>query len=222
MLPDGSGIELSRRLREWTRCPSLVLSAVGEEDAKVEALEAGADDYVTKPFGPRELVARLGAALRRGRRPGEPRSTSTACTSTSTRWSVSRDGEESSHPIEVRSAAGAGAPPGTPHDPPQPARGGLGPAVLRRRHAGPARPHRQPAAQIEPPASGATSARIRRGLSVRLLGRRSSQDLYELIALLDSAFRRRGDDESMDLIAIALALGVFALLVLLIEGIERV
>ena len=53
--------------------PILVLSAVGEEDAKVEALEAGADDYVTKPFGPRELVARLGAALRRvGDAPGEP------------------------------------------------------------------------------------------------------------------------------------------------------
>ena len=73
MLPDGSGVELSRRLREWTSMPILVLSAVGEEDAKVEALEAGADDYVTKPFGPRELVARLGAALRRvGDASGEP------------------------------------------------------------------------------------------------------------------------------------------------------
>ncbi|HEX6698908.1 MAG TPA: response regulator transcription factor [Solirubrobacteraceae bacterium] len=73
MLPDGSGVELSRRLREWTSMPILVLSAVGEEDAKVEALEAGADDYVTKPFGPRELVARLGAALRRvGDAPGKP------------------------------------------------------------------------------------------------------------------------------------------------------
>jgi two-component system KDP operon response regulator KdpE len=73
MLPDGSGVELCRRLREWTTMPILVLSAVGEEDAKVEALEAGADDYVTKPFGTRELVARLGAALRRaGDPPGEP------------------------------------------------------------------------------------------------------------------------------------------------------
>jgi two-component system KDP operon response regulator KdpE len=73
MLPDGSGVELARRLREWTSMPIVVLSAVGEEDAKVEALEAGADDYVTKPFGPRELVARLGAALRRvGDAPGEP------------------------------------------------------------------------------------------------------------------------------------------------------
>ncbi|MEN3280452.1 MAG: two-component system, OmpR family, operon response regulator KdpE [Solirubrobacteraceae bacterium] len=73
MLPDGSGVELCRRLREWSTMPILVLSAVGEEEAKVEALEAGADDYVTKPFGTRELVARLGAALRRaGDAPGEP------------------------------------------------------------------------------------------------------------------------------------------------------
>jgi two-component system, OmpR family, KDP operon response regulator KdpE len=73
MLPDGSGVELCRRLREWSQMPILVLSAVGEEDAKVEALEAGADDYVTKPFGTRELVARLAAALRRaGDTAGEP------------------------------------------------------------------------------------------------------------------------------------------------------
>jgi two-component system KDP operon response regulator KdpE len=73
MLPDGSGVDLCRQLREWTTMPIIVLSAVGEEDAKVQALEAGADDYVTKPFGPRELVARLGAALRRvGDAPGEP------------------------------------------------------------------------------------------------------------------------------------------------------
>ncbi len=65
MLPDIDGVELTRRLREWSRMPILVLSAVGEEDRKVEALAAGADDYVTKPFGPRELIARLEAALRR-------------------------------------------------------------------------------------------------------------------------------------------------------------
>ena len=65
VLPDGDGIELSRRLRAWSEMPIIVLSAVGEEDAKVEALAAGADDYVTKPFGPRELLARLHAALRR-------------------------------------------------------------------------------------------------------------------------------------------------------------
>jgi two-component system, OmpR family, KDP operon response regulator KdpE len=65
VLPDGDGIELCRRLREWSDVPLIVLSAVGDEDAKVRALAAGADDYVTKPFGPRELVARLEANLRR-------------------------------------------------------------------------------------------------------------------------------------------------------------
>ena len=65
VLPDGSGIEVCRELRTWTQVPILVLSAVGDEDMKVAALDAGADDYVTKPFGTRELVARLRAALRR-------------------------------------------------------------------------------------------------------------------------------------------------------------
>jgi two-component system KDP operon response regulator KdpE len=65
VLPDGDGIEVTRRLREWSEMPIIVLSAIGEEEQKVRALEAGADDYVTKPFGARELVARLQAALRR-------------------------------------------------------------------------------------------------------------------------------------------------------------
>jgi two-component system KDP operon response regulator KdpE len=65
VLPDKDGIEVTRTLREWSAMPILVLSAVGEEEQKVRALEAGADDYITKPFGTRELVARLHAALRR-------------------------------------------------------------------------------------------------------------------------------------------------------------
>ena len=65
VLPDGDGIEVTRELRQWSSLPILVLSAIGEEDQKVRALQAGADDYVTKPFGPRELVARLQAAMRR-------------------------------------------------------------------------------------------------------------------------------------------------------------
>jgi two-component system KDP operon response regulator KdpE len=65
VLPDIDGVEVCRRLREWSEMPIIVLSAVGDEDAKVRALAAGADDYVTKPFGPRELVARLQAVLRR-------------------------------------------------------------------------------------------------------------------------------------------------------------
>jgi two-component system KDP operon response regulator KdpE len=65
VLPDGDGVEVCRSLREWSDMPILVLSAIGDEDEKVRALEAGADDYVTKPFSPRELVARLQAVLRR-------------------------------------------------------------------------------------------------------------------------------------------------------------
>jgi two-component system KDP operon response regulator KdpE len=74
VLPDGDGVEVTRRLREWSEMPILVLSAVGDEEQKVKALEAGADDYITKPFGARELVARLQAALRRseGARGEEP------------------------------------------------------------------------------------------------------------------------------------------------------
>ena len=63
-LPDGDGVDLTRRLREWTRAPIIVLSARGREEDKVNALDAGADDYLTKPFGVNELVARLRVALR--------------------------------------------------------------------------------------------------------------------------------------------------------------
>ena len=65
VLPDGNGTEVCRELRGWTQAPILLLSAVGDEDEKVAALDAGADDYVTKPFGIEELLARLRAALRR-------------------------------------------------------------------------------------------------------------------------------------------------------------
>jgi two-component system, OmpR family, KDP operon response regulator KdpE len=65
LLPDGDGVDLCRRLREWSSMPIIVLSAVGDEHEKVRALRSGADDYVTKPFGPQELVARLEAVLRR-------------------------------------------------------------------------------------------------------------------------------------------------------------
>jgi two-component system, OmpR family, KDP operon response regulator KdpE len=63
-LPDGDGIDLTRRLREWSRAPIIVLSARGREEDKVNALDAGADDYLTKPFGVNELLARLRVALR--------------------------------------------------------------------------------------------------------------------------------------------------------------
>ena len=65
VLPDGSGIEVARELRTWSSAPILVLSVVGDEAEKVAALDAGADDYVQKPFGIDELLARLRALLRR-------------------------------------------------------------------------------------------------------------------------------------------------------------
>jgi two-component system KDP operon response regulator KdpE len=65
VLPDGSGVDVCRELRTWMDAPVVVLSAVGDEREKVAALDAGADDYVTKPFGVDELLARLRAVLRR-------------------------------------------------------------------------------------------------------------------------------------------------------------
>jgi two-component system KDP operon response regulator KdpE len=64
-LPDFSGLEVLRRLREWSRVPVLVLTVLAAETDKVAALDAGADDYLTKPFGGAELLARLRAILRR-------------------------------------------------------------------------------------------------------------------------------------------------------------
>jgi two-component system KDP operon response regulator KdpE len=72
MLPDKSGAEVFRELRRWTQVPVLILSAVGEEREKVAALDAGADDYITKPFGIEELLARLRASLRRAAPTTEP------------------------------------------------------------------------------------------------------------------------------------------------------
>ncbi len=63
-LPDLDGIEVTRRLREWTRIPILILSVRGGEEDKIAALDAGADDYLTKPFGVGELLARIRAAMR--------------------------------------------------------------------------------------------------------------------------------------------------------------
>jgi two-component system, OmpR family, KDP operon response regulator KdpE len=94
MLPDLDGVEVTRRLREWSQMPIVVLSAVGEEDRKVEALAAGADDYVTKPFGPRELVARLEAVLRRAQPEGaEPKILAAGLEIDLAARSVLRDGE---------------------------------------------------------------------------------------------------------------------------------
>lgn len=68
-LPDLDGIDVTRTLREWTEIPIIILSVRDQESEKVAALDAGADDYLTKPFGVAELLARLRAALRRANKP---------------------------------------------------------------------------------------------------------------------------------------------------------
>jgi two-component system KDP operon response regulator KdpE len=72
VLPDRSGTEVCRELRTWSSAPVLVLSVVGDEPEKVAALDAGADDYIQKPFGIEELLARLRAVLRRAGPSGGP------------------------------------------------------------------------------------------------------------------------------------------------------
>ncbi len=71
-LPDGDGIDVAKRLREWSRVPIIVLSARGREDDKVAALDAGADDYLTKPFGVNELLARMRVAERHAEAAASP------------------------------------------------------------------------------------------------------------------------------------------------------
>ena len=74
-LIDSTGEELWRRLREWSELPVIVLSRTSDETRLIDAFDAGADDYVTKPFGPGELVARVHAHLRRGTRRESPQET---------------------------------------------------------------------------------------------------------------------------------------------------
>ena len=70
-LPDGDGVDLIRQVRTWSRVPVIVLSARSDEDDKVRALDAGADDYIEKPFGVSELLARVRANMRRQQSIGE-------------------------------------------------------------------------------------------------------------------------------------------------------
>ncbi len=143
VLPDLDGVELTRRLREWSEMPILVLSAVGEEEQKVRALQAGADDYITKPFGTRELVARLHAALRRSTRPeerAEHRGRGAGDRSCRARRAA-RGRAGAPDADRVRPAARAGAQPRAPDDAPHAARRRVG-AGLRRRRPGAAHAHR--------------------------------------------------------------------------------
>jgi two-component system, OmpR family, KDP operon response regulator KdpE len=100
-LPDGDGIDFTRKLRGWSRAPIVVVSARGREDDKVLALDAGADDYLTKPFGMQELLARLRVALRHARSgegtAGEPILTFGALQIDRTKREVLRDG----HPVHL-------------------------------------------------------------------------------------------------------------------------
>ena len=72
LLPDRSGTDVCRELRTWSDAPIVLVSAVGEDEEKIKALDAGAEDYVTEPFAIGELLARLRAVLRRAGGPGEP------------------------------------------------------------------------------------------------------------------------------------------------------
>jgi two-component system KDP operon response regulator KdpE len=95
MLPDRPGIEVCRELRGWSELPIIVLSAVTDEQAKIEALQSGADDYVTKPFAPGELVARVQAVLRRaGRAAVEPTIEADGLVIDLAAHAVTLDGEE--------------------------------------------------------------------------------------------------------------------------------
>lgn len=104
-LPDLDGIEVIRRIREWSPMPIVVLSARSHERSKVEALDAGADDYITKPFGVGELLARVRVAVRHAARApsGSPVLRLGAATIDLERRSASRDGAEVKlTPIELR------------------------------------------------------------------------------------------------------------------------
>lgn len=78
-LPDLDGLDVTRQLREWTDIPIIVLSARGQERDKVAALDAGADDYLTKPFGVEELLARIRVALRHAERARQPMAEPVVC-----------------------------------------------------------------------------------------------------------------------------------------------
>lgn len=94
-LPDLAGVDVIRLLREWSQIPIVVLSAHDQEEEKVAALDAGADDYITKPFGSRELLARIRAALRHGDRPqDEPVFAVGTLTVDLAKRHVARDGQE--------------------------------------------------------------------------------------------------------------------------------
>jgi len=100
-LPDQDGIDFTRQVRGWSNVPILVLSARGQETDKVAALDAGADDYLTKPFGVGELTARVRVALRHASRATSP--------TADTRYEATNDGRTLSVDLEARSVRVADA-----------------------------------------------------------------------------------------------------------------
>jgi len=88
MLPGESGLQICRQIRQYSKVPIIMLTARSEEELRISGLEGGADDYVTKPFSPRELLARLRAVLRRTRSTGTPTPESSGSKITFDSWTL--------------------------------------------------------------------------------------------------------------------------------------
>lgn len=88
MLPGESGLQICRQIRQYSKVPIIMLTARSEEELRISGLEGGADDYVTKPFSPRELLARLRAVLRRARSTGTPMPESSGSKITFDSWTL--------------------------------------------------------------------------------------------------------------------------------------
>ncbi len=217
LLPDGDGVEVTRSIREWSEMPILVLSAVGEEAEKIRALEAGADDYVTKPFSPPELIARLKAALRRAgpKEAEEPVLTVDGLEVDFPARRVSLNGEEVHlTPTEFDLLRSLVRGHGRLMTHRVPAHRGLGRRV-RARHPGAARAYRQPAQEDR---LGTHHNRSGCRLPLRLL----TKSVYAGPVPSRGLDAGRRTLVAMDLISIAIALAFFALAYLLVDLLERV
>ena len=182
VLPDGEGVEVCREVRRFSGLPILVLSAVGDEREKVRALDAGADDYVTKPFGTDELLARLRAVMRRSADPGAGSQVTVGeLVIDVLDRRVTRAGEEVHlTPIEFDLLPRARPAPRPARHPPPAAAGGVGsrvragdplPAGARRAHPRQARGRPVAAAVPDHRAGGRVPAARHRRMTLRVCGR---------------------------------------------------